>query len=519
MNSLNGSFTETPLVTHDDSATVVLHGCGENLTCRGAEAVHHDHHWTGVGDAWVLIDVVGDISTGILGQNHRAALDKKPAEIDGFLERSATVLAQVDHEPLDIFFLQTLQKRGDIGGGAFGFPASTHVRVKGGQGNPTDAGDFTVRAFDIEQLGLGFLILELDFVARDLDDGAIGGIVRITGNDLQANRGVFLAANFFDDFVEFHVDDILEVLISLGDADDAVTDFEASILVGGAAGDEFHDFYISILGAKNGSDAHEGELHGNLEILHFAGAHVVRVGVVTQGEGFEKGADLILALHFLHIFQKLIVAAGESFLRRAEFEFAEFLLQKLGLDAVAPELVGFSEVFRPGGFLAVEFDGAIALEVVFFCGEFFVGFDPALDAIEETLENFPRGAEIPAEDHVIELVAIFLAKLIHILLGEVEFVVIQEFEVAREEFGGHLVIQFLATVVGLLKPVGNGQRDAAFDLGVEFSGEDRSLPQECRDDHRQNGGFGDMPHDWSENLAETPAKIKSVRLLISPTCP
>ena len=146
------------------------------------------------------------------------------------------------------------------------------------------------------------MILELDLVAGDFDDGAFGGIVRITGNDLQANRGVFLAANFFDDFVEFHVDDILEVLITLSDADDAVADFESSILVGRAAGDEFHDFHISILGAKNGSDADERKLHGNLEILHFAGAHVVGVGVVTQGEGFEKGADLILALHFLHIF-------------------------------------------------------------------------------------------------------------------------------------------------------------------------------------------------------------------------
>ena len=182
-------------------------------------------------------------------------------------------------------------------------------------------------------------------------------------------------------------------------------------------------------------------------------------------------------------------------------------------------MVGFSEVFRPGGFLAVEFDGAIALEVVFFCSEFFVGFDPALDAIEETLEDFPRRAEIPTEDHVIELVAVFLAKLIHILLGEIEFVVIQEFEVGREEFGGHLVIQFQATVMGLLKPVGNGQRDAAFDLGVEFSSKGRSLPQQCRGDHRQSGGFGDIPHDWSENLAETPVKIKSLPLLISPTCP
>ena len=87
----------------------------------------------------------------------------------------------------------------------------------------------------------------------------------------------------------------------MSDADDAVADFESSILVSGAAGDEFHDFHISILGAKNGSDADERKLHGNLEILHFAGAHVVGVGVVTQGEGFEKGADLILALHFLHI--------------------------------------------------------------------------------------------------------------------------------------------------------------------------------------------------------------------------
>jgi len=72
------------------------------------------------------------------------------------------------------------------------------------------------------------------------------------------------------------------------------------------------------------------------------------VGVVALGKSLEESAHDILALHFLHILEKLVVAAGDCFLRGAELEFTEFLLQKLGFHAVAPDLIGLGEVFRPG---------------------------------------------------------------------------------------------------------------------------------------------------------------------------
>ena len=45
---LHGAFAEGRLVAHDDGATVVLQGGGENLRCRGARSIHEDDEGTAV---------------------------------------------------------------------------------------------------------------------------------------------------------------------------------------------------------------------------------------------------------------------------------------------------------------------------------------------------------------------------------------------------------------------------------------------------------------------------------------
>ena len=52
---------------------------------------------------------------------------------------------------------------------------------------------------------LGLLLLELDLVTVDLDHLALEGSARIDRNNLQANRGILLAADHLDDLVELHV--------------------------------------------------------------------------------------------------------------------------------------------------------------------------------------------------------------------------------------------------------------------------------------------------------------------------
>jgi hypothetical protein len=69
-----------------------------------------------------------------------------------------------------------------------------------------------------------------------------------------------------------------------------------------------------------------------------------------------------------------------------------------------------------------------------------------------------------------------LDEFVDVLLGEVEFVVVEQLEIGREEFRGHGVVEFFAAVVGLLEPVGDGQRDAAFVLGIRGGCENRRDP-------------------------------------------
>ena len=72
----------------------------------------------------------------------------------------------------------------------------------------------------------------------------------------------------------------------LGDADDAVAVLDQAAAGGGAAGDEFLDLAVAVLGLQRGADADEREVHADFKALELLGTHVVRVRVIDLGERF-----------------------------------------------------------------------------------------------------------------------------------------------------------------------------------------------------------------------------------------
>ena len=171
---------------------------------------------------------------------------------------------------------------------------------------------------EIEHLGLRLLIFQLHFVAPNFDDLPLGRIGGVTGNHQQANQGSLLSTNFFDDLVELHVDNILELRLSLGDGSDAVVYRQTSIAIRRPARDNFLHLGIAVLGRKHCSNAHERELHGNLEVLEIRRAEILGVGIVGLRQRAEESLHDVALFHLADVAQNLIVPAGDRLRRRTQ---------------------------------------------------------------------------------------------------------------------------------------------------------------------------------------------------------
>ena len=167
---MHGALAETALVSDHKCTPVVLKCGGKNLARRGAQAVHQNDHWAGVGNFRVFVVVNRDFSTRIFGLNNWSLWDEEAGEIDSLFEGAPTIAAEVYDKPFDIFFFEARQKRFDIHSRALGFPVAAHVRVEGWQRDPANAGHLALGIGYIQKFSLGLLILQLHLIAGYLDD-------------------------------------------------------------------------------------------------------------------------------------------------------------------------------------------------------------------------------------------------------------------------------------------------------------------------------------------------------------
>ena len=97
----------------------------------------------------------------------------------------------------------------------------------------------------VEHFGLGFLVLQLHLVPANFDDLALGGIGGVARDYEETNQRSLLATDLFDHFVELHVDNVLELRLSLGDRGDSIVDRQTSITIGRPAQEQLPSLWHS----------------------------------------------------------------------------------------------------------------------------------------------------------------------------------------------------------------------------------------------------------------------------------
>ena len=427
----------------------------------------------------------------VLDLHDGAALDERAGEVDRLGERAAAVAAEVEDDALDALLLEVGEDLKHVAAAAAGLGlAALHVRVELGQADDAELALGAARVGDLLHLAFGRLLLEFHLVADDLDlaDRAaarVGG-----GEDGQDDLGALLAADLADGLLERQVEDVLGRLVALRDRDDLVADLEATVLRGGAAGDEALDLGGAVLARQQRADAEEGQAHGNVEILGVIGREVVGVGVVGLGEGVEVAVkdergvvvvqdglkalvgleDRLLGLHLqlgLGLGGQVaagllgVVPAGGRgrrigggglgdgvgglwILERhlAGYEAPDVFI----LDAAAPEVVPLGLIFGPGGLLALPLVLLARGEVEAVGEDLLDAGDAVADALLEDLVDVEGHPQVAALQLVIQLVRV-LAELLHIGREEEDVVEVEAVEVDVQRRLGDRVVDGLARQV------------------------------------------------------------------------
>ena len=177
--------------------------------------------------------------------DHGTLVDEQPGQVDCFGQRSAAVIAQIEHNDIDALLFELSKNSTAVAGGALEIrltlTGAVHVHIKAGQIQYADFVRSAVRfASRLEDNSPSFAIFQFDTRAGD----GINLGRRLSERDhFEANDRSFFPTNHFYYVVEFHIEDIHHGAVgSLSDADNRVTGLELSMAIGRAAGNDLaHD--------------------------------------------------------------------------------------------------------------------------------------------------------------------------------------------------------------------------------------------------------------------------------------
>ena len=291
-----------------------------------------------------------------------SAFDEQAGQVDSLLEGSTTIPAKVEDHCIDVLFNEIFQDLTHVARGAavVWIPAAStfHIQVEAGQVDDPDEEWLAGRFGPVfEDCLLGFAILEFDSVTSDVDHASIQAV--LIGN-FQSHDRTTLASDFFDDFAEFHIDDVLDFTVdSLPDPDNAVFRLQASLFIGGPFGDDLVDDGIAVNRPQFGTDAVKFERHLNLEVLVRTRGHVARVRIERHGHRGQIHFEEFVAIGLVH-------SLGETHIATADLLFLLLLghfffiinakPQKIELDSLAPSFSRLSFIFCIMGFVGIAED-------------------------------------------------------------------------------------------------------------------------------------------------------------------
>ena len=159
------------LPANDDTAFVVLNGSRENLRCRRAEAVHqHGHRPVVHHRTTVFVSIHFRLAGRFFHLYYRSFRDKQTREVDGLGQRATAVVAQVDHDTVDFFNFQRINKPLHVARCAaeafFAFAGTLEITVEHGYVDNPDPEPSAIVGH-LDDLFFGPLLFEFDFLAHD----------------------------------------------------------------------------------------------------------------------------------------------------------------------------------------------------------------------------------------------------------------------------------------------------------------------------------------------------------------
>ena len=255
-----------------------------------------------------------------------------------------------------------------------------HVGIERRKREPAEFYRIAVLIFFNDDIGAGFLIFQLNFIAHELHIFPTRRICGIRGNGEQTHTRAFFSADHLDNFVEAHLPNIDKLRRTLCHGGNLIAHFESPIDLRRSAGHQALNFRITIFGAKHGANAYEREPHVDAEILHVGLAQIFRMRVVRLGERVQIKLHLLVLVLFVDSAGETNVTASNQLRGGLNRMFAQMLLQQLVCDTTTPELIGFRFIFWPCRFLSAHLDRRIALEINRLLQQLFYLGDPIINA-------------------------------------------------------------------------------------------------------------------------------------------
>ena len=265
---LHRTFAVALGVAHDNGAAVVLECRRNDFRCGGRSAVDHDYKRLAEGYGRVGVEK-RLCATALADGDHRSNADEGTCQGDCLAQRAAAIAAEIENHALDLVVEAGHDCLDVLGAAAEVLVARlAHGAVEGGEVNIAEGA--SLYAHHAACCGG---LLKLDVVADEVDDLGCGAAGVGAADHMQHDLGALFATYALHDLVEGQVNDVLDGVVALSDAEDLVAVAQADVAgvaVCGAAGDDLHDLCHAVFRLERSADAAEGEVHFDVEVL---GAH------------------------------------------------------------------------------------------------------------------------------------------------------------------------------------------------------------------------------------------------------
>ena len=224
----------------------------------------------------------------VLDLNHRAGGEEEAGHLDGIIEKTSTVVSQVQDDPCNPQAPQLLYLFGDIVRGAPAVVLVLDVMVKLGKFNVPIGLPGTLL---LDERGAGVGLLNLDDIPDQGDH--LDPSVRLSNR--QTNPGALFPPYILNRFGDVDPHQIHWILVPLGNLQNQIPRLDLPLPPDGTAGNHLGHSDVAVLLAQKGADTLQGSAHLDLKLILLIRCEVRCMGIEDRGHGVqEMGVHVVL---------------------------------------------------------------------------------------------------------------------------------------------------------------------------------------------------------------------------------